>query len=358
MEGLDAPAATPVFIPRKKEKSAPLWHGYVAASLVAAVCYAAHLFYKPVSAAILAILFGAVLRNLSLIPAGVVDGCKGLVRRVIPITIVLTGATLNLADVGKGAQHAAVVLVAIAMGTAAAIFIGRMLGASRKTAMLIGAGTSICGNSAIISVAPVVSATDEDLLLSVGTINVLGLVIMLLLPVAGAGLHMSAESFGVWAGSTVHAVPQAVTTGFAFGPEAGALAALVKLVRVSLLAPYVLLMALLARRESPGSAGPIRYASLIPPFLWGFVAFALISTLGLLPELTFKPLGAGGPITVGSSKLLGDAGSILLTLSMAAMGLEVNLKQLLRTGGPAMLTGIFASVLQCLATWLTIHFLL
>ncbi|HME10878.1 MAG TPA: putative sulfate exporter family transporter [Bryobacteraceae bacterium] len=355
MEGLDAPLA--VDTRSAAAKAAPkrgLLYGYVAATLVAALAYSLHLLYKPASAAIIAILAGALLRNLFSFPKALLDGCKGLVRRVIPITIVLTGATLNLTDLAKGAPYLLVIVGAIITGTAAAVYCGRFFSASAKTALLVGAGTSICGTSAIVAVAPVIDAGDDDLLLSVSTINIYGLVVMLLLPVVGGVLHMSPEHFGVWAGTTVHAVPQAVTTGFAFGATAGALATLVKLVRVTLLAPFVLVMALTAGRRKEGVK--VRLSNLLPSFIYGFGALAILNSLGLLPALTFHVLG-GGVFSADSAKILAEAANSLLTLSMGAMGLEVNLTYLLRTGGPALKTGLAASVGQCLVTWALIRLL-
>lgn len=269
----------------------------------------------------------------------------------------MTSGGLNLLDVGRGWPQLLVVMVAITVGTGVAIVAGRLLGASRKTSILVGAGTSICGNSAIISVAPVIRATDEDLLLSISTINILGLVIMVVLPLAGTGLGMSPESFGVWAGATVHAVPQAIATGLAFGPEGGATATLVKLMRVAMLAPFVLLVGVLARKREGGSQ-EVRYYSLLPPFLWGFTLLALLNTLGLLPEVTFRPLGSSVAIVAATAQSLAELGNLLLVLSMAAMGMEVNIRQLVRSGGPALVTGVFVSVLQCAGTWLAIRLLL
>jgi uncharacterized integral membrane protein (TIGR00698 family) len=353
MEGLDAPSA--VDTRSAAAKAAPvsgLVYGYAAATLVAAAAYSLHLLYQPASAAIIAILLGALLRNLIPFPTALLYGCKGLVRRVIPITIVLTGATLNLADLAKGAPYLLVIAGAIVSGSLAAVYAGRFFGASAKTALLVGAGTSICGTSAIVAVAPVIDAGDNDLLLSVSTINIYGLVVMVILPVIGGLLGMSPENFGVWAGTTVHAVPQAVTTGFAFGATAGALATLVKLVRVTLLAPFVLVLALSAGKRKEG----VRLSNLLPSFIYGFAALALLNTLGVLPLMTFHPLGGGG-ISLDLAKVLAELGSLLLTVSMAAMGLEVNLMFLLRAGGPALGTGLAASAAQCLVTWVLIRLL-
>ena len=220
----------------------------------------------------------------------------------------------------------------------------------------MGAGTSICGTSAIVAVAPVIDADHDDLLLSVSTVNLLGLLLMLALPLLGGWTGMRNDQFGVWAGSTVHAVPQAVTTGFAFGGDSGAIATLVKLVRVTLLAPFILLVALVFRKRRAGVK--MQLSKLLPAFIYGFAALAVINTLGLLPELTFRALGARGPITIALAKVLAEAGNLLLTLSMAAMGLEVNMRFLLRTGGPALATGALASLAQCLATWLVIRLVL
>jgi uncharacterized integral membrane protein (TIGR00698 family) len=356
MEGLDAPAGNAVYLPPTR-KSLPLWYGYAAAAVISAIAFTINSFFRTVPTPILAIALGVLIRNIPAIPGEAFEGCKGLMRKTIPLTIILTGATLNLADFARGLPYVVVVILAVAVGTFAAIGAGKLLKLNLRTSMLIGAGTSICGNSAVVAVAPVIKAEDDDLLLSLSSINILGLLIMLVLPLAGGALHMSPEAFGVWAGSTVHAVPQAVTTGYTFGPQSGVLATLVKLIRVSLLAPYVLLLAFLTHRESP-AAGPIRYASLLPPFLWGFLGFAVLNTLGLLPVMTIHPLGISRSFQFDSNKVIAEASSILLTLSMAAMGLEVHLKRLIRSGGPALLAGLAASLLQCAATWILIRLLL
>jgi uncharacterized membrane protein YadS len=158
----------------------------------------------------------------------------------------------------------------------------------------------------------------------------------------------------VWAGATVHAVPQAVTTGYTYGDQAGVLATLTKLVRVTLLAPFLVLLALVAARRS---GVELRLSSLLPGFIWGFLALAVLNTAGLLPVLGFHPSWVAGG-SFASAAVLNDLGAILLTISMAAMGLEVNLQFLLRTGLPALVTGVAASVLQIGATLLVIRWLL
>jgi uncharacterized membrane protein YadS len=94
---------------------------------------------------------------------------------------------------------------------------------------------------------------------------------MFVSPFAGGLFGMNDRSYGVWAGTTIHAVPQAVAAGFAFSEKAGGLATLVKLVRVALLAPLLLILAF-AYAGSRKDRVKVHYSRLIPPFLWGFLA--------------------------------------------------------------------------------------
>jgi uncharacterized integral membrane protein (TIGR00698 family) len=341
------------------------WWAYVPAVLVTALAYGLHYLpvppfrvvagqgaRYPVSAAIIAIVAGVLARNLLPLPAAAIESAKGLARRIIPITIVLTGAGLNLLRVASvGSRALLITVVCMAVSMTAAIWLGRLLGVLHKTRMLIGAGTAICGTSAIVAVAPLIDADDEDLMLSIGTINILGLALMFLLPAVGGVLHLGDQAFGVWAGTTIHAVPQVVAAGFAYSAAAGALATLVKLVRVTLLAPLLFIVGFLHARRS-GSAVAIRYSRLVPPFVYGFMALALCNTLGLFPVLQFR----FGAYPMADS--LANLGELLLTLSMAAMGLEVNVRFLAHTGGRAVLTGAAATVILCVTSLLLIRLFL
>ncbi len=343
--------------PRLKLAPKPLWPGWLTSMGVAALAYEIHYLpfapfrvddRRPISAAILAILIGALASNFLSLGVKIAHGTKDVVRRAIPITIVLTGASLSFANataVGWRAFLIIVVTMIVAMATA--WIVGRAWKLSSGTSVLIGAGTAICGNSAIIAVAPLIDAEDDDVMLSVGAINVLGLVLMFVSPFAGGLFGMSDQAYGVWAGSTIHAVPQAVAAGFAFSIKAGGLATLVKLVRVSLLAPLLLILAF-SRKDRI----KVHYSRLIPPFLWGFLALFALNSLRLLPVLQF-PNGS-----IPSATVFTEAGNILLTLSMAALGLEVNVRALAKAGGAAMAAGALTCIASCLASYLLIRALI
>ena len=348
--------------PRVKLAPKPLWPGWLTSIGVAALAYAIHYLpfapfrvgeRRPISAAILAIFVGALAANFLPLGVKILHGTKDCVRRSIPLTIVLTGASLSFANAtAVGWRAFAIIVVTMMAAMASAWMFGRMLKLSPGASVLIGAGTAICGNSAIIAVAPLIDAEDRDVMLSVGAINVLGLALMFVSPFAGGLLGMNDQSYGVWAGTTIHAVPQAVAAGFAFSEKAGGLATLVKLVRVALLAPLLLILAF-SYAGSKRDRVKVHYSRLIPPFLWGFLALFALNSLGFLPSLQFQ-----NGYAVGSSNMLAEAGNLLLTLSMAALGLEVNIRMLAKAGGAAMAAGLLTCVATCAASYLLIRALL
>jgi uncharacterized integral membrane protein (TIGR00698 family) len=339
-----------------------VWPGWLLSAAVAALAYGIHYLpfapfrvdqRRPISAAILAILLGAVAANFRPLSVRFLHGTKDAVRRSIPLTIVLTGSSLSFANAtAVGWRAFAIIVFTMTAAIASALLVGRLMGLSRGTSVLIGAGTAICGNSAIVAVAPLIDAEDRDVMLSVGAINILGLALMFVSPFAGGLLGMNDQGYGVWAGSTIHAVPQAVAAGFAFSAKAGGLATLVKLVRVALLAPLLLVLAFW-HAKARKDVVKVHYSRLIPPFLWGFLALFAMNSLGLLPILQFQ-----SGYSVASAGFLTEAGNILLTLSMAALGLEVNVRVLAKAGGAAMAAGAITCVATCAASYLLIRALL
>lgn len=340
--------------------------GWAAACAIAALSFGIHYLpfapfrveavsgvRRPVSAAIIAIFAGALIATIFPLRKQIVDGAKHAVRRTIPLTIVLTGATLSFANAQAVGWRACVVVVGtMTAAMVSARLFGMALGVWPRTSVLIGAGTAICGNSAIVAVAPLIDAEDRDVMLSMGAINLLGLALMFASPLLGGWIGFNDNGYGVWAGSTIHAVPQAVAAGFAFSEKAGGVATLVKLVRVALLAPLLLVLAI-AHARSRADRVTVHYGRLVPPFLWGFFGLFLLNSLHLLPVLQF----ASG-YSVSLADVLTEAGNISLAVSMAAMGLEIDLKKFVRVGGAALALGAASCVTACVVSWVLIRALL
>jgi uncharacterized integral membrane protein (TIGR00698 family) len=367
MEGVafEAPARA------EPDASAKVGHGagYVLAGLLAAAAYGLHHLpvppfairtaagevRHPIGDAIIAILLGVLIANVLKLPKPVVAGAKQVVKSVIPYAIVCIGAGLNLIAIGHaGVTALLIMLSAVVVAYVSSYLVGRMLGLSPKTAALLGVGTGVCGSSAIVAAAPLIDADDEDLVLSVGTVNLLGLVMMLLLPLVAPLIALDAQRFGVWCGASIHAVPQVLAAGDAYfkGGDAAASsvewATLIKLGRVAMLAPVVFVLALMHSRQkaAAGMRGgvAVKYHQLVPWFIWGFVIMAALGTMDLIPKVTF---GDAEPIAL--SELLQFTGKLLLTFAMAAIGLGVNLRMLIGVGGRAVIAGAVSSIILALA---------
>ena len=364
MEGVyDTPVRQAPVIPGR-------WGGYLLAAAAAAAAYGLHYLpiapftldtasggtRHPIGAAIIAIILGVMIANLIKLPKPVVAGAKSIVRSVIPYAIVCVGAGLNLVAISQaGLSALSIMLGAVVFAYGAAYLIGRMLGLPHKTATLLGVGTGICGSSAIVAAAPLIDAEDEDMVLSIGAVNLLGLIMMLLLPAVAPLIGISAERFGVWCGATIHAVPQVLAAGDAYytggadAAKSAEWATLIKLGRVALLAPLVFVLALVhaRKRASVGSGDnvSVRYHQLVPWFIWGFIIMAALATKGWLPHLSF---GEGGD-TIALADVIKFAGKVLLTFAMAAIGLGVNLRLMIGVGGRAVIAGALSSILLALA---------
>lgn len=309
----------------------------------------------PLEPVMLAIIMGILLGNIGLRLQPLQVGIKWVARRALPLGIILLGARLNFLDVLRvGLGGILMTLVEMVLALVIMIFLARRMGLTTKLATLIGVGTAICGGTAIVATAPVIDADENDVVFSVATVTLLGLVAMAPLPLIGGLLEMSQQAFGIWAGLSIHQTPQVIASGFAYGDEAGETATVVKLARVCLLAPVVFMVGFwYARSRAGAGATKVRYRNLFPLFILGFLGMALARSLGLLPSLSLElapgsVLGARDwnfSVPYAAQRI----SEICIVASMAAVGLETRFKALKRTGYKPFLAGLITSVVICAA---------
>jgi len=276
-------------------------------------------------ALVLAILLGAVIRSLWTPRAGLLPGIGFSAKALLELAVVLLGVSISgqaVLAVGPGLLLgiAAVVVVAIL----ASYGIGRALGLRTRMALLVACGNSICGNSAIAAVAPVIGADSDDVAASIAFTAVLGVVVVLVLPLIMAGLGLTLGQYGVLAGLTVYAVPQVLAATMPAGLISTQIGTLVKLIRVLMLGPVVLVLSLLASRldGKPADAllpHKLQLGRLVPWFILGFLALAGLRTAGLVPAMLQLPAA--------------HAANILTVMAMAALGLGVDVRMVARAGG-------------------------
>jgi uncharacterized integral membrane protein (TIGR00698 family) len=280
---------------------------------------------------VLAILVGTAIRTCWRIPARFQRGIQFSAKILLEIAIVLLGASLSasaLLGAGPALIGGIALVVVVAIGTSYAI--GRVAGLSKKLALLIACGNSICGNSAIAAVAPVIDADSGDMAASIAFTAVLGVAVVLFLPLLVGLLSLSQVGYGVFAGLTVYAVPQVLA---ATGPVSAAsvqIGTLVKLVRVLMLGPVVLMLSLFGRGE--GQARPA-WSRLVPWFIVGFLLMLGLRSANAIPAAALAPMhGAADFFTI---------------MSMAALGLGVDARAVLRAG--ARVAAVVVLSLLCLA---------
>jgi len=368
------PAKPAVAAPAKKDH--PLWGVLVAIGLTLAAIYLAELPFAPFTLAgnrhpiepvMLAIVLGMALSNAWALPKWLQPGIKFSVKKILPLGIVLLGARLNFGEmlkVGGDALMLSVLETVVALVLLLALT--RLLKLPGKLGVLLGVGTAICGGTAIVATAPVIEAEEKDVVFSVATVTLLGLIAMFTLPLIGHLLELNSRQFGVWAGLSIHQTPQVIAAGFSYSPEAGGMATIVKLARVCLLAPVVFIIGVVYARQKLKATGVserkrINYFHLFPMFVIGFLAVALLNTVGLLPKLTLhiaeKSLIAAGDRDLNLATLLEQVSKFCIIISMAGVGLETKFAAMRQTGLKPFVASLVAVLVVAVLTLGMIRFL-
>jgi uncharacterized integral membrane protein (TIGR00698 family) len=331
---------------------APLLPGLALAGAVSAASLAiagveTRLFGHPViEGLVVAILIGMLVRTAWTPPTRTVAGVRFAAKEVLEVAIVLLGASVDLPLLLRSGPSLALgIVLLVAVGLTASYGIGRLIGLPHKLAVLVACGNSICGNSAIAAVAPVIGAEQEHVASSIAFTAILGVIVVVGLPLLAHPLALSDYQFGVMAGLTVYAVPQVLAAAFPVSMLSGQVGTLVKLMRVLMLGPVVLFFALrnpASRVRSAGRGGGARLAGVtrfVPWFIIGFLLFAALRSSGVVTTRIADPM-----------KTLS---TWLTVLAMAGLGLGVDLRAIGRVGRPVVLT-VSASLLVLLTLSLTL----
>jgi uncharacterized integral membrane protein (TIGR00698 family) len=268
-------------------------------------------------ALVLAILLGLALRTAWTPPEGFQPGIHFAGKILLETAVVLLGAAVSARTVlALGPALLVGIAAVVAVSIFASYFISRMAGLAPRMALLVACGNSICGNSAIAAVAPVIGAAAGDITASIAFTAVLGVVVVLLLPLLVPLLALSLTQYGVLAGLTVYAVPQVLAATLPIGALSNQVGTVVKLVRVLMLGPVVFVLAMIFSGKS--EAGMPKLHQLVPWFIIGFLVLLLLRSLGFIPGALLLPLK--------------DTAAVLTTISMAALGLRVDIRTVARAG--------------------------
>jgi len=285
-----------------------------------------------VNGVILAFLVAVLIGNSITIPSSCKKGINYASGTLLEYAIIFLAFSITFKDIAVlGFSKFAFVLGIVLVSLLATIFLAKKFNSKDSTAWLVGFGTAICGSSAIAALAPVVSERKEDAGIAIAVVNLLGSVGMIILPFTLQLLFTESSQIGFLLGATLQSVGNVAGAGYGLSQEIGDTALTVKLARVALLTPAVIFFSLLVNKGKKDAQGKkIKFT--LPYYLWIFVAITIANSLITLPENVLEKL-----------QLIG---TLLLTVSMAAIGLKVSFQTLWQSGKMAIGFGLVIFLIQ------------
>lgn len=275
-----------------------------------------------ISPLIVAIVLGAAYSNLMPggLPADWADGVSLAARRLLRIAIAFYGLRLSVQEVMSVGIAGFGVATVMVLGTLAlGVGLGRVLRIDRETALLTAAGSAICGAAAVLAFESIVRSAPHKSSVAVATVVLFGTLSMFLYPLMYhvGWFSLNEAALGIFLGASVHEVAQVVAAASAIDPAVIHAATIVKMVRVALLVPLLLMLGFWLARQLPAGSGS-RGRIPVPWFVLGFLALVVINSLDILP--------AAWVVNINMID------TFALTMAMAALGLETRVARMRQAG--------------------------
>ncbi len=331
-----------------------------------------------IGASVIALFMGMIINtffNVDIFKPGL----KFTSKKILKFAIILLGTSLSIQTIlSVGALSLAVMFFTLLTCFGGGYFIGKALGLDWKLSNLISAGTGICGGSAIAAIAPVIDAEDRDIAYAMSATFIFDMIMIVAFPFMGHLLGLNDMAYGLWAGTAVNDTSSVVAASYAYSEAAGDFATMVKLTRTLTIIPTVLVFAYINIRikykesvrcndalaqlnqkaekyevcqldkiESFGEKNEkapdemevikekektkINFLSIFPWFILGFIALSIINSLSLIPPEV--------------SLLSKDISKFLMVASLAAIGMNTQIKDMKKAGIAPMLHGFIISAL-------------
>ena len=331
-------------MPKITETRVSMLHGILLIALFA--CAAFYIgeaqFFKDISFSpmiigiILGMLYANSLRNN--LPETWVPGIQFCSKKVLRIGIILYGFRLTFQDiVNVGIAGIVIDAIVVTVTILGGVWIGRMLKMDRDTALLTSVGSGICGAAAVLGAESTIRTQPYKTAVAVATVVIFGTISMFLYPVAyrSGWLDLTPQEMGIYTGSTLHEVAHAVGAGNAMGTDISNVSIIVKMIRVMLLVPVLLILGFwIARRNASSGESAEKGKVNIPWFAVGFLVVICFNSLNLLP-----------PVFVNAINYFD---TFLLTMAMAALGAETSIDKFKKAGAKPFVLAF------CLDVWLII----
>ena len=291
-------------------------------------------------ASIIALFMGTII-NSFFHPKWMKPALKFTSKKVLKGAIILLGASLSVSKVLEvGQQTFFVMIFTFAMCFGGGYFVRKLFKLNWKLSNLISAGTGICGGSAVAAIAPVIDADDKDIAFAMSSTFLFDMVMIALYPLMGMALGMNDTAYGIWAGTSVNDTASVVASGYAFSEAAGDIATMVKLTRTIAIIPTVLVFAWIGIRnkkkemQAVSEGQKVKLGKIVPWFICGFLALAILNSVGLIPAAV--------------SAVLKSVSKFLMVSALAAIGLSTSITDFKKAGLAPMFYGITIDTLVTL----------
>jgi uncharacterized integral membrane protein (TIGR00698 family) len=297
-------------------------------------------------AMLMALLLGIAFHFLSE-EGRCVAGIDLCAKTVLRIGVALLGMRISVdLLIGLGAGTILLLIMAIASTICFGLLAARLLGRGWRLALITSGSVAICGASAAMAIAAVLPKnefSERNLIFTVLSVTVLSTLAMIAYPIIAQTMGLDARTTGIFFGGTIHDVAQVVGAGFSVSPEAGETATLVKLIRVTMLAPVVLTYSIMLRRIPSGKKEGSKRPPLLPGFVVAFLIFAALNSFGAIPPV------------VSSACLVASRWALLA--GIVAVGMRTSLRRLLEVGGDAVALIVAETIFIAVFILAGVHYL-
>lgn len=331
------------------QKRGHMLHGVLLIALFSCAAFyigSAHVFTTlSISPLIIGIILGMIYANLLRmhLPETWVPGIQFCSKRLLRIGIILYGFRLTFQDIAAvGVAGVTVDAIIVAVTIVGGYFVGRALKMDRDTAMLVSIGSGVCGAAAVLGAEATMKSKPYKTAVAVATVVIFGTVAMFLYPVGYQSglLDLTPAEMGIFSGSTLHEVAHAVGAGNALGSDIASTTVIVKMIRVMMLVPVLLLLGVWAARRARvvgAGASAEKGKVTVPWFAFGFLLVIGINSLSVYLNTLSTPVG----IPAWGSDLINYVDTFLLTMAMVALGAETSFDKFKKAGAkPFILAGI------------------
>ena len=307
------------------------WKGALLATLLAFSAIGVASTSAFLSKTLLALVFGVIAGNLVNIPKYFSPGLKFIEKDLLEVSIVLIGFGFQLSTLRDlGLSTFLFLTLSVVLILLFAVFIGQRMDCKPGLSLLMGAGSAICGSAAIAATAPLIKAKEEEIGLSLGIVNFLGLIGVVSLPLLATVIGLNPADSGILIGGVLQSLGHVIAASYSLSTDIGDYATVVKMGRILLLIPLLVGLFLFNkyRRNHTETQAKIKF----PYFILFFTGTVLMS------QLTFIP--------VEVTENLAYLGDVFLCIAMVAIGIKIRFKQLIQISGKGVVLGGILFVMQ------------